>query len=221
MAADMSITILPCPHCGQQPIDRAIEPHTHALQIGDWKMPDHEGSHVIECECGAGMIDETRAAVAARWNKRFGQAFPTPADVARLVEALDWIDDFIARCNGDDRGACEAVNRVRAALASNTAPELTQAARDVLAERKRQIQVEGWTPEHDDVHTGRKLARAAACYAIADGSFTPGLTPPLAWPWDHSWFKPRDARSNYVRAGALILAEIERLDRAAQKGGAA
>lgn len=41
-----------------------------------------------------------------------------PADVARLLEALDWIDDFIARCNGDDRGACEAVNRVRAALAA-------------------------------------------------------------------------------------------------------
>lgn len=41
-----------------------------------------------------------------------------PADVARLVDALDWIDDFIARCNGDDRGACEAVNRVRAAIAA-------------------------------------------------------------------------------------------------------
>lgn len=41
-----------------------------------------------------------------------------PADVARLAEALDWIDDFIARCNGDDRGACEAVNQVRAALAA-------------------------------------------------------------------------------------------------------
>lgn len=45
----------------------------------------------------------------------------SPADVELVVEALDWIDDFIARCNGDDRGACEAVNRVRAALAAKGA----------------------------------------------------------------------------------------------------
>lgn len=41
-----------------------------------------------------------------------------PADVARLVEDIDWIDDFIARCTGDDRGACSAVSRIRAALAA-------------------------------------------------------------------------------------------------------
>jgi hypothetical protein len=30
-----------------------------------------------------------------------------------LADALHWIDDFIARCNGDDRGSCESVNIVR------------------------------------------------------------------------------------------------------------
>lgn len=84
----MSITIFPCPHCGQQPIERAIEPHTHGLQLGDWKMPDHEGSHVIECACGAGMIDETRAAVAARWNQREGTGIPQPPSMSSAVAHL-------------------------------------------------------------------------------------------------------------------------------------
>lgn len=33
-------------------------------------------------------------------------------------EALDWIEDFIARCNGDDRGSCDSVNVLRTALES-------------------------------------------------------------------------------------------------------
>lgn len=41
------------------------------------------------------------------------QAGPVSTDIA---EALDWLDDFVARCNGDDRGSCEAVNKLRAAL---------------------------------------------------------------------------------------------------------
>lgn len=70
-------TILPCPFCGQQPTEYAIEPHTHVLQFAGGKMPDHQGSHVIECACGCGMIEATREAVAAVWNRR-----PTPAAVA-------------------------------------------------------------------------------------------------------------------------------------------
>jgi hypothetical protein len=62
--------LLPCPHCGAEAGEYAIERHAHAIAIGDWKMPDHPGSHVIECGCGAGMIDNTRAAVVARWNRR-------------------------------------------------------------------------------------------------------------------------------------------------------
>lgn len=87
--------------------------------------------------------------------------------------------------------------------------DLSKAAQDVLAERQRQITAEGWTLEHDDAHTKRELAAAATCYASVY---------PLAasyWPWDLEWWKPTDHRRNLVKAGALILAEIERLDRAA------
>lgn len=103
--------------------------------------------------------------------------------------------------------------------------ELTQAAADVLAERRRQIEVEGWTPEHDDEHHVGEMAQAAAAYADdsalrlqgapADIVAGPG-DPPEPWPWDEAWWRPGDPRRMLVKAAALLLAEIERLDRAAQ-----
>lgn len=92
----------------------------------------------------------------------------------------------------------------------------TQAANDVLAERKRQVEGEGWTPEHDDAHEGGELAAAASCYAIASTSPAPPKTfAPGRWPWKEDDWKPTDRRRMLVKAGALVLAEIERLDRAA------
>lgn len=92
-----------------------------------------------------------------------------------------------------------------------------QAARDIVAERVRQVVKEGWLPEHDDQHAGGELAKAAGCYAwIAGQSDELRLifdAPPPTWPWDREWWKPTDRRRDLVKAGALILAEIERLDR--------
>lgn len=88
---------------------------------------------------------------------------------------------------------------------------LTDAARDVLAERQRQIEELGWLHDHDDEYEQGELAFAASCYAVANS----GATVPPEWPWSPEWWKPRDHRGNLVRAAALLLAEIERLDRAA------
>lgn len=44
-----------------------------------------------------------------------GSAYVAPG----VFDALNWVDDFIARCNGDDRGACESVNVLRRAFASH------------------------------------------------------------------------------------------------------
>ncbi|MCY1362972.1 hypothetical protein D9M69_497140 [compost metagenome] len=85
----------------------------------------------------------------------------------------------------------------------------TPAARDVLAERRRQIEAEGMTTAGDDGYRAAELPRAAAAY-ILNGSNDEA---PCIWPWAKAFWKPRDARKNYVRAGALILAEIERIDR--------
>ncbi|HFJ2098231.1 TPA: hypothetical protein ACGTPR_000827 [Salmonella enterica] len=88
---------------------------------------------------------------------------------------------------------------------------LSTAAADVLAERHRQITVKGWTPEHDDTYIGFELAAAAISY----------IEPMEAenyWPadWHDDSFRPSDYRRNLVKAAALLLAEIERLDRQSQ-----
>jgi len=58
----------------------------------------------------------------------------------------------------------------------------------IAAERKRQIEAEGWTPEHDDEHTNGEMADAAACYARRRGD--PDPMPPGVWPWCEEWWKP-------------------------------
>lgn len=91
----------------------------------------------------------------------------------------------------------------------------------IAAERKRQIEGEGWTPEHDDEHRDGSLAVAAACYAAqaGQGLYYGGMKLREAalqhWPWARSRWKPSpDNRvRELVKAGALIAAEIDRLQR--------
>ena len=126
-----------------------------------------------------------------------------------LFEEMDSFDQW--NVLGQER-AC-----LTAALAGGSGDE-TPAVHDVLAERRRQIEVEDWTPAHDDKHKSGELARAGACYALF-GSNNDNWRygwhgqPPVSWPWEVRWWKPKDRRRDLVRAGALILAEIERLDR--------
>lgn len=102
-----------------------------------------------------------------------------------------------------------------AAALRSTAAAQTSAERDVLAERERQRSVEGWTDAHDDAYRGPHLAVAAGCYALFSDSYPNAGEPPPIWPWAPEWWKPSNYRRDLVKAGALILAEIERLDRAA------
>lgn len=92
---------------------------------------------------------------------------------------------------------------------------VSAAASDVLAERQRQVTAEGWTPGHDDEYEHGELADAAGCYALSSELFDCAGEPPRPWPWPDEWWKPTNRRRDLVKAGALILAEIERLDRAA------
>lgn len=91
---------------------------------------------------------------------------------------------------------------------------------ELAAERTRQEEEEGFSPEHDDAHDMGELARAAAAYALSAGA---DAMPPrlphraitasravLVAPWP---LKVHDARRALVIAGALILAELERIDR--------
>lgn len=78
-------------------------------------------------------------------------------------------------------------------------------------ERHRQVDVEGWSESNDDKYTSGQLLAAARCYQDPDA--TPGTTHP-EWPWDSTWWKPAGRIRNLVKAGALYLAEADRLDRA-------
>jgi hypothetical protein len=88
---------------------------------------------------------------------------------------------------------------------------------DIYEERQRQIDIEGWTPEHDDEHSEGEMAMAAACYAVSDKVGHIDRDPFLLafWPWLKKSWKPKDQRRDLIKAAALIVAEIERLDRQA------
>lgn len=144
--------------------------------------------------------------------------------VARFRNS-EFVDDRALAMAVADAGQCKAPEiSLAELLAAAPGTEVPQAWLDVQAERRRQVEAEGWTPEHDDAHSYGQMARAAACYALAGSSApndgTAALLVSLAWPWDEQWWKPSTARRDMVKACALALAEIERLDRAtATQGG--
>ena len=162
---------------------------------------------------------------------------------AELVEALGkahQVDEELCKLlppgaeymdppDGGDVTPLEGVRRMvadyRQRIAELESRTVTAAAADVLAERQRQVTAELWSFKHDDQYKNTELAFAASCYAFHaaaaswdledDGIPYDSHPVPKQWPWDPSWWKPTDARRDLVKAGALILAEIERIDRAA------
>lgn len=86
---------------------------------------------------------------------------------------------------------------------------------EVIGERLRQVLSEGWTAAHDDRYLDSELLQAAAAYAFSGHTDSGGV--PATWPWNKAWWKPSSKRRNLIKAAALILAEIERIDREEQK----
>ena len=86
----------------------------------------------------------------------------------------------------------------------------------IAEERARQVAAEGWSEAHDDAHPAGELAVAGMCYAGHAGLTLQGKagdTVPSPWPWGGEWWKPKNPIRDLVRAGALIAAEIDRLQR--------
>lgn len=144
----------------------------------------------------------------------------TPAPVTVSDDATKAIDAAIAWFKARNiQGS--AVDVLAALESARGAGDGSQASRDVLAERERQRKKLGWTESHDDKHTDGFLATLAAVKALC------------ATTKDNGHFEIRRALSSYfdtyglvhesiyggtfrqllIEAGALILAEIERLDR--------
>ena len=76
-------------------------------------------------------------------------------------------------------------------------------------ERKRQIEEEGYSLNDDKLLLGdSELTCAAIAYAMETVNSTMAKN---YFPWDKKFFKPKDKLRNLVRAGALIAAEIDKL----------
>lgn len=150
-----------------------------------------------------------------------------------------------------DNGASPSGDRAFVPTASSpqavSPVPVPSAVADIAAERLRQIEVEGWSLDHDDQHNDGSLALAAALYAAPIPLFRIEVEQPDKdemygvacpgrvswvdpWPWkrrqhvrhdldvmvndgDNRGESPR--RRDLVKAAALLVAEIERLDRAA------
>jgi hypothetical protein len=91
----------------------------------------------------------------------------------------------------------------------------------IAAERKRQLEVERFRPENDDAYMNDELVRGAVVYALPDrwrelpsGSWT---TLSRLWPWTMDWLKLGNRKRELEKAGALLAAEWDRLDRLEKK----
>ncbi|WP_131931159.1 hypothetical protein [Burkholderia sp. SRS-25] len=201
--ADAIAELLPCPFCG------GTDPEI-------WNT--HTPSFSVQC-----IVCDAEAT---------GEHFPTPSGTVRVdrfhysptpddtgFEAA--FDNLHPEYKEAFRSAVDAWNRRAASPVESTAEV------DVRTERRRQIAEKGWTEEHDDAHACGEIAALAAYYAMpasvrdwpsADTGY--GCTFGQAiLPYGWSAKIGDDRRGELVKAGALILAEIERLDRAAALAG--
>lgn len=84
----------------------------------------------------------------------------------------------------------------------------------IAAERRRQIEEEGWTPEHDAQHDGGELNQAAAYYCCRSISLDLAAIYMFPPEWNPRWAKragsPAPTDRDLIKAGALIAAELDR-----------
>lgn len=149
---------------------------------------------------------------------RLDEGCYTPQEFERFL-----LVDAIAGLMEDDEFIDALYSTVTAARATPAAGDArAAAARDVLAERRRQVEI-GYDAEHDDAHVNDEIA-ALACYYL----MPPGAR---AWPAaetgygdtlgkaiiPHGWHGDdrQSRRHQLVMGTAMGPAEIERLDRAA------
>jgi len=104
-----------------------------------------------------------------------------------------------------------------------------EVVKEIHLERNRQINEKGWTTKHDDQHVTGELAVAASVYAAQEQIFVKrsslnGVSFNDPWPWHEQGRseyvkKDKSRRRQLVIAAALLVAEIERLDRREERRG--
>lgn len=87
----------------------------------------------------------------------------------------------------------------------------------IRTERKEQVGM-GFDALHDGSHDRGEIALGAAMFAIPPETRNDSSAVKRLWPWREDQFHPSDDRIHeLVKAGAMIVAEIERLQRVNEK----
>jgi len=217
------------------PIDDASNLRALIVQYGNASYRHDAGSASALGKKINALVDSRAAASAA--------AQPgEPQDGDRLKWLIDTMScealievgifPFVMSSDSDWRVLVDDAMRAHAKRSQDgTCRTMTsKALKAVIAERLRQQSDEGWTPEHDDEHVNDELAAMAAYYAMPVGA--------RDWPASETGYgatfgeairpegwqaKESDRWDELVKAGALVLSELERLERAdaVLTGGAA
>lgn len=157
--------------------------------------------HVQDGDIPMHVVAPDWAGAIARWEQHVRAEGDVPAE-----EAIDPPQGIALVADADD-------------LLLPPPTGASNAARDIAAERERQMAEEGYDAAHDDEHRDGRIVLAAAdlLMHVYKAALPPEGQAVLPDP-DDDWglaAKHKDARRRLVIAGALIAAEIDRLDRAA------
>lgn len=191
-----------------------------SLNVGTWRDAETHPEHRI-LSLNIGAAADKVLKVRELRNRLYDEG---KTDVAALIdEALG--DNPASPVSANEQKVLgEKLEAASVKISQLEAAGIMPAVMAILDERKRQIAREGWTPAHDDEHVLGELATVAACYAMRASSLQleahghscgDADVLPAAWPqtWNPEWWKPDTAKRMLEKAGALILAEWERLER--------
>lgn len=184
-----------------------------ALLLGVAGLNPH-GVHDGETLAQSDLLSEAADALEARPPAIEARGVAgTREAVARIISRtarIRVVFDSVQRRDEYVENPEEIADLILSALAQQP---MGEALAEIAAERRRQVEVHGWSLEHDDGHTHGEIANAAADFAM------PGQHPiKTSWAYGSKVIDKEPGRQQLVKAGALIVAEIERLDRAALAG---
>lgn len=90
---------------------------------------------------------------------------------------------------------------------------------EIILERFRQIEEYDYDASHDDTHRQGEIAAMAAAYSQLstdhENEAVQQHVQGELWPWDETMPRHHSRRDLLITAAALLVAEIERIDRAA------
>ena len=168
------------------------------------------------------------------WNEFFGPAGVSSARFIRREYSGKWDEILLSANRGEpsvslaplgdrsDRAVADLAREAGLGFLLDGFPVCARTVDDVLDERRLQIAAGDWNDADEPLAPGT-LSFAGASYALNAAtqihpagatSLAKSLARPKCWPWPASEWSPKTPRQDLVRAAALILAEIERMDRA-------